>query len=310
MHRLTRWLAPTTTARAHCDLPCGVYDPEQARIEAESCFRIMEKYQANTDETFRARAIGIKEERAELVKHHLDVLWHDYFKPEHLEKVPNLHDLFWKATKAASKVKASVDPADGKALLDLIDEVDAAWKATGGEEKTQGRRPAQLTATIRRMPAKPRRTTGLRRVRGPWRIAVAEAQHVPGHRARRLAARRPDHRSAGRAAARSSSSTNPTAAALAVKRVAAGPGDRVPFAEGYLELAEDEAWLLSDADATEEAAARAGFGVPIDSRRYGPVPARAPRRADLVPLRAARPDRADPGGSSAHEREPLTRRPR
>jgi nickel superoxide dismutase len=137
MHRLTRWLAPTTTARAHCDLPCGVYDPEQARIEAESCFRIMEKYQANTDETFRARAIGIKEERADLVKHHLDVLWHDYFKPEHVEKVPNLHDLFWKATKAASKVKASVDPADGKALLDLIDEVDAAWMATGGEEKTR-----------------------------------------------------------------------------------------------------------------------------------------------------------------------------
>ena len=137
MHRLTRWLAPTMTARAHCDLPCGVYDPEQARIEAESCFRIMEKYQANTDETFRARAIGIKEERADLVKHHLDVLWHDYFKPEHVDKVPNLHDLFWKATKAASKVKASVDPADGKALLDLIDEVDAAWKATGGEEKTR-----------------------------------------------------------------------------------------------------------------------------------------------------------------------------
>ena len=137
MHRLTRWLAPTTTARAHCDLPCGVYDPEQARIEAESCFRIMEKYQANTDETFRARAIGIKEERADLVKHHLDVLWHDYFKLEHVEKVPNLHDLFWKAAKAASKVKASVDPADGKALLDLIDEVDAAWKATGGEEKTR-----------------------------------------------------------------------------------------------------------------------------------------------------------------------------
>jgi nickel superoxide dismutase len=137
MHRLTRWLAPTTTARAHCDLPCGVYDPEQARIEAESCFRIMEKYQANTDETFRARAIGIKEERADLVKHHLDVLWHDYFKPEHVEKVPNRHDLFWKATKAASKVKASVDPADGKALLDLIDEVDAAWMATGGEEKTR-----------------------------------------------------------------------------------------------------------------------------------------------------------------------------
>jgi signal peptidase I len=57
---------------------------------------------------------------------------------------------------------------------------------------------------------------------------------------------------------------------LAVKRVAAGPGDRVPFAEGYLELADDEAWLLSDASSRETAAA--GFGEPIDSRRYGPVP--------------------------------------
>ena len=57
---------------------------------------------------------------------------------------------------------------------------------------------------------------------------------------------------------------------LAVKRVAAGPGDRVPFAEGYLELADDEAWLVSDA--TPEVTAAAGFGDPIDSRQYGPVP--------------------------------------
>lgn len=62
----------------------------------------------------------------------------------------------------------------------------------------------------------------------------------------------------------------PDGGTLAVKRVAAGPGDRVPFADGYLELADDEAWLLSDA--TTEATAAAGFGEPIDSRRYGPVP--------------------------------------
>jgi len=143
MSRLTRLLAPKTRVLAHCDLPCGVYDPEQARIEAESCFRIMEKYQANEDPTFRGRAVHIKEERAELVKHHLDVLWHDYFKPEHLDAVPDLHDLFWNATKAASKVKASNDPADGRALLDLIDKIDAAWKKTGGLEKTRvGGRPS------------------------------------------------------------------------------------------------------------------------------------------------------------------------
>ena len=130
-------LSPKVVVRAHCDLPCGVYDPEQARIEAESCYKIVEKYAANEDVAYRTRAIHIKEERAELVKHHLDVLWHDYFKPEHVETVPNLHELFWNATKAASKAKASVDPADGQKLLDLIDEVDAAWKATGGSEKTR-----------------------------------------------------------------------------------------------------------------------------------------------------------------------------
>ncbi|MEZ0240639.1 MAG: superoxide dismutase, Ni [Chloroflexota bacterium] len=132
-----RLLAPSTVARAHCDLPCGVYDPEQARIEAESCYKIVEKYAANGDTAFRTRAVAIKEERAELVKHHLDVLWHDYFKPEHLEKVPNLHDLFWQATKQVSKVKASTELADAKQLLELIDQIDAAWKATGGPEKTR-----------------------------------------------------------------------------------------------------------------------------------------------------------------------------
>ena len=137
MDRLIRLLAPTTTVRAHCDLPCGVYDPEQARIEAESCLRIIEKHDASDDKLFRARCIHVKEERAELVKHHLDVLWHDYFKPEHLEAVPNLHELFWNATKQVSKVKASTDIADARKLLDMIDEVDAAWKATGGEEKTR-----------------------------------------------------------------------------------------------------------------------------------------------------------------------------
>ncbi len=71
------------------------------------------------------------------MKEHLDVLWHDYFKPEHVAAVPNLHELFWNTTKQASKVKASVDKADAQKLLDLINEVDAAWKKTGGEEKTR-----------------------------------------------------------------------------------------------------------------------------------------------------------------------------
>lgn len=137
MNRLARWLAPTVVVHAHCDLPCGVYDPEQARIEAESCYRIIEKMAANSDPAFTTRAIHIKEERADLVKHHLDVLWHDYFKPEHLDTVPDLHELFWNANKQVSKVKASTNLDDAKALLEMIDKVDAAWKATGGPAKTR-----------------------------------------------------------------------------------------------------------------------------------------------------------------------------
>jgi nickel superoxide dismutase len=125
-------LRPRTTVSAHCDLPCGVYDPAQARIEAQSVKAIQEKYQGNDDPVFRARALTIKEERAELVKHHLWVLWTDYFKPNHLEKYPELHELFWKATKAAGAAgaKGSVDPADGQKLLDLIDEIGGIFQQT------------------------------------------------------------------------------------------------------------------------------------------------------------------------------------
>jgi nickel superoxide dismutase len=123
-------LLPATTVYAHCDLPCGVYDPAQARIEAESVLKIMQKYQDNDDLVFRTRSIIIKEERAELVKRHLWVLWTDYFKPEHLEQHPDLHDLFWRATKAASQAKHSVDPADGQKLLDLIGEIAQVFAAT------------------------------------------------------------------------------------------------------------------------------------------------------------------------------------
>ena len=73
MDRLKRLLAPTTTVRAHCDLPCGVYDPEQARIEAESCFRIMEKYQASSDETFRADKRTIRYGMAEILYGHDEI---------------------------------------------------------------------------------------------------------------------------------------------------------------------------------------------------------------------------------------------
>ena len=130
MSLLARLLAPRVTAEAHCDLPCGVYDPAQARVEALSVKACMEKYAASDDEQFRTRAIKIKEERADLVKHHLWVLWTDYFKPEHLEAHPQLHQLFWDATKAAGASKKSLDPADGQKVIDLVDQIAAVFAET------------------------------------------------------------------------------------------------------------------------------------------------------------------------------------
>jgi len=115
---------------AHCDLMCGVYDPTQARIEAQSVLEIMKKYQDSDDEVFKQRAIIIKEQRAQLVKEHLWVLWTDYFKPEHVKKWPQLHDLFWRATKKAGDAKKFVDPAVGKELLGLIDEIQEIFNQT------------------------------------------------------------------------------------------------------------------------------------------------------------------------------------
>jgi nickel superoxide dismutase len=123
--RLARLLEPKTTVYAHCDLPCGVYDPAQARIEAESIKGIDEKYAANEDPEFRTRCLIIKEQRSELVKHHLWVLWTDYFKPPHFEKYPQLNELFNQATKLAGAggTKGSPDVAKADELLAKIDEI-------------------------------------------------------------------------------------------------------------------------------------------------------------------------------------------
>jgi len=126
----TRLFAPKVKVSAHCDLPCGVYDPAQARIEAESVKAVQEKYQANEDADFRTRAVLIKEQRAELAKHHVSVLWSDYFKPPHFEKYPQLHQLVNDTLKALSAAKASNDPATGQKALDLIAQIDVIFWET------------------------------------------------------------------------------------------------------------------------------------------------------------------------------------
>lgn len=132
------------TAEAHCDGPCGVYDPAQARIEAESVLQLTKKIldlkrpesdDAKAHAAYQntlTRFIAIKEERAELAKHHLMVLWTDYFKPAHLEKYPDLHDIFWKAAKACSSCKQEVSLEHAEELMGYIKRVhDIFWETKG-----------------------------------------------------------------------------------------------------------------------------------------------------------------------------------
>jgi nickel superoxide dismutase len=132
LHRL---FAHATPAHAHCDLYCGVYDPAQAKIEALSCLKTLQKYNDSDDDHFRTRAIIIKEQRAEEVKHHLMVLWADFFTKEHFEQFPNLHQLFWDGVHGAGDVKKSTDAAVAEKLLKTIDEIsDIFWQT----EKAKG----------------------------------------------------------------------------------------------------------------------------------------------------------------------------
>ena len=121
-----------SVAHAHCDLPCGVYDTAQARLEAQSVKACMEKYHASSDAEFKARAIYIKEECSHMVKEHLWVLWTDYFKAPHFEQYPELHGLFNEATKlaGAAGTKGTVDVAVADKLLEKIDAIAEIFWAT------------------------------------------------------------------------------------------------------------------------------------------------------------------------------------
>ena len=95
-----------------------------------SVLKSMEKYQDSDDHDFKARCLLVKEQRADEVKHHLWVLWTDFFKPHHLEADASIHELMWNATKVAGEAKKTNDPAKGQELIDLIDQVSAKFWAT------------------------------------------------------------------------------------------------------------------------------------------------------------------------------------
>ena len=116
MTRFTGWLRPTTVAHAHCDIPCGIYDPSDAVLAARTVARMVELIgklpegsTAVADKSAFARCIAVKEQHAEKVKHEVAVIWSDYFKPEHLAMFPDLHTKVWSLLKLAGKNKQGVD---------------------------------------------------------------------------------------------------------------------------------------------------------------------------------------------------------
>ncbi len=136
MNLLDRILRPSRVASAHCDGPCGVYDPASARIAAEAVLSMAKKLVDLGDgrdlaaENTRSRFIAIKEEQAQIAKQELLILWTDYFKPPHLEANPGLHDTFWNAAKLCSQNKVEVNVEAAQALVDAIGEIHTIFWAS------------------------------------------------------------------------------------------------------------------------------------------------------------------------------------
>ena len=129
------------TALAHCDIPCGIYDPISAKIAAQTVLKASMRLEAVdfsngvtsvSQPNGVARLIHVKEEHAHQVKNELNIIWSDYFKSEHLEKYPDLHNLFWNANKLAGTTKQNVDSASARKLVEIVDEISQIFWATKG----------------------------------------------------------------------------------------------------------------------------------------------------------------------------------
>jgi nickel superoxide dismutase len=150
--RLADRFAPPETVSAHCDIPCGIYDPHTAQIAALTVLRMNQlagALQRPGPDTPAAEAmaalnslsryIRTKEEHAELCKRELDILWHDYFRPEHLEKYPDLHTTFWNANKLASRNKQNMDMAAAEELLAATQRIaEIFWDTKGVPTRKAG----------------------------------------------------------------------------------------------------------------------------------------------------------------------------
>ena len=144
-------LAPPSDAHAHCDIPCGIYDPHAAQLGALTVIRMVQLIQAlqqpaqgaskeewDTYGMQISRYAAVKEEHAKIVEHEIVILWTDYFKPEHLEKHADLHDVVWKTAKLTSTVKQSINMDAAQQLLAGTQQIaEIFWDTKGVKTRRQ-----------------------------------------------------------------------------------------------------------------------------------------------------------------------------
>ena len=150
--------APPSEAFAHCDIPCGIYDPHTAQLAALTVVRMVQLIQglakpgdgASKDEwdTYTmqiSRYSAVKEEHAKIAEHEIIVLWTDYFKPEHLEKHANLHDVVWKTAKLTSTVKQQINMEAAQQLLAGCQQIaEIFWDTKGVKTRRQPSNQGQV----------------------------------------------------------------------------------------------------------------------------------------------------------------------
>ena len=151
-------VASPSVAHAHCDIPCGIYDPHAAQIAALTVIRMVQLIQglqkpadgASKEEwdiytAQISRYTAVKEEHAKLCEHEIVILWTDYFKPDHLAQNPNLHDVVWKTAKLTSTVKQQINMDASQQLLAGVQQIaEIFWATKGVKTKRQPSNQGQV----------------------------------------------------------------------------------------------------------------------------------------------------------------------
>jgi nickel superoxide dismutase len=150
-------VSPPSVAYAHCDIPCGIYDPHTAQLAALTVIRMVQLIQGlakpgdgaskeewDTYTMQMSRYSATKEEHARICEHEIIILWTDYFRPEHVEKHPNLHTLVWQTCKLTSQVKQQINMDVSQQLLAGTQQIaEIFWDTKGVQTKRQASNQGQ-----------------------------------------------------------------------------------------------------------------------------------------------------------------------